>query len=152
MNHLRMPLVPTTGLVPDMGLTVNIQQTTDFSPSDFVALRASMVRAPDSPLAPNLSDILSDLREMPPALSDTPCGVLDSPPSHSTPNLTDRAMRALHRDTSHRALEHSIPSLMIIHLATVHQRPILPRKEFPSKSYDLDRSDTVFSIASTSIP
>ena len=72
---------PSTGLAPTTGLTVEEQCTTEFFPSKLISPRAFMtIHAPDTPVVPKLSDVLSGFREIPSPLSDTPRGVPDPPP------------------------------------------------------------------------
>ena len=96
--------------------------------------------APDTSIVPKLSDVLSDLRELPSPLSDTPRGVPKSQPSPSNLHLTARALRALRRDITRAARENSPPSLTTGPLTTVPQRTTKVRQKLPAKMPDFDRS------------
>ena len=103
---------PSTVFTPTTGLTAVEQCTTEFSPSNLVSLRAYKIRyAPDTPMVPKLSDVLSDLREFPSPLSDTPRGVPKPRPSPSNLHLTASVLRALRRAITRAARENSSLSL-----------------------------------------
>ena len=63
----------SAGLAPVTDITVDRQSAHENYPSDLMARNA-----PDTPLVPNRSDVLSDVRDLPSPLSDTLRGV----PSH----------------------------------------------------------------------